>query len=235
MMEDAAVFSVLSKCFAPVNAEDWNRLANGASWSEFLDGARRLLQDEDGFGQAASPIGRARQRCPLQEFLSAGEVNALFLPPNYAEKQAFAARDFTGGLPESAVPVESLYTAWSRGLEGSPFPQAHGLYRSDVAQYMRDVIGSLGCEVPDGFAGCPDHLALELDLVSVMLRSGMAKEARVFLIERFAWLTAYRMRLLELGDDARFYVGLVDVVLGICAQQGESARCAASDAVMESE
>lgn len=234
MMEDAAVFSVLSKCFAPLDEEDWNRLTGGASWSEFLDGARRLLQDADGFGQVASPIGRARRRCPLQEFLSAGEVNALFVPPSYEEKQAFAARHFTGGLPESAVPVESLYSAWSCGLEGSPFPRAHGLYRSDAAQYMREVIESFGCAVPAEFAGCPDHLALELDLVSVMLRSGMANEARVFLGERFAWLTAYRMRLLELEDDARFYVGLVDVLLGIRAQQAEERRVA-PNAVMDSE
>ena len=74
-------------------------------------------------------------------------------------------------------------------------------------------------EVPPAFSACPDHLALELDLVAVMLRSGMREEARQFLAERFAWLTAYRMRLLALEDDARFYIGLVDVILAIRAQQ----------------
>ena len=33
-------------------------------------------------------------------------------------------------------------------------------------------------------------------------------------------MTAYRMRLLALGEEASFYVGLVDVILGIRAQQG---------------
>ena len=38
-------------------------------------------------------------------------------------------------------------------------------------------------------------------------------------VKSFAWLTAYRMRLLALEDDARFYIGLVDVILAIRAQQ----------------
>ncbi len=233
-MEDAAVFSVLSKCFAPADEGDWKRLTAGAQWSEFLDGARCLLQDEDGFEGARRPLGAVRRRCPLQEFLSAGEVNALFCPPTWAEKRAFAARHFTGGLPESAVPVESLYSVWSCSSKASPFPRAKGLYQSDTARYMRSVVEGLGCSVPEEFAGCPDHLALELDLVSVMLRSGMAREARTLLAERFAWLTAYRMRLLSLEDDARFYVGLVDVLLGIRAQQAEEEPRARLGAVMES-
>ena len=82
-----------------------------------------------------------------------------------------------------------------------------------------ELVERLGMEVPPAFSACPDHLALELDLVAVMLRSGMREEARQFLAERFAWLTAYRMRLLALEDDARFYIGLVDVILAIRAQQ----------------
>ena len=114
MMEDEAVFSVLAQCFGPVDESSWNQLAGSSLWSDFLDGARRAMQDAE-LGVQAAPAARARKRCPLQEFLSSGEVNALFAPPTYEEKQAFAARHFTGGLPESAVPVESLYRTWSAG------------------------------------------------------------------------------------------------------------------------
>lgn len=214
------VFSVLSKCFAPLDECEWNSLTGGSAWSEFLDGSRRLLQDGRDFGCDTSPIARTRKRCPLQEFLSAGEVNALFCPPTYEEKNSFAARHFTGGLPQSAVPVESLYARWAGPCRSTLFPQAQGMYQGETALYMKSLIESLGASVPDEFAGFPDHLALELDLVSVLLRSGMRAEARMFLAERFAWLTAYRMRLLELEDDARFYIGLIDVVVGIRAQQG---------------
>lgn len=219
MMEDGAVFSVLSKCFADVDEVDWEQLTGNAAWSEFLDGARRLLQDERVFGSHLSPLERSRKRCPLQEFISAGEVHALFLPPTYAEKRTFAACHFTGGLPTSALPVESLYASWSSiPGEPAPFPQAHGFYLGDTARYQRALVESLGLSVPEAFSTYPDHLALEVDLIAVMLRSGMQDEARRYLTERFDWLTAYRMRLLTL-DDAQFYIGLIDVLVGIRAQQ----------------
>ena len=39
----------------------------------------------------------------------------------------------------------------------------------------------------------------------------MDAEARQFVAERFDWLTDYRLKLLKLDDDARFYISLVDV------------------------
>lgn len=209
------MFTVLSMCFAPVEADEWKQLIDGPLWSDFLDAVRRGLQDDNAFGEPTSPIARARTRCPLQEFLSAGEVKALFAPPTYDEKRLFAARHFTGGLPQSAVPVESLYTTWSNGALSSPFSKAEGMYQGDSARYMRDLVERMGMQVPPEFAACPDHLALELDLVAVLLRSGCGKEALRFVLERFSWLTAYRMRLLEQGADARFYIGLVDVLVGV--------------------
>ena len=197
-MEYDEMFTVLSMCFAPVGQDEWKQLIDGPLWSDFLDAARRGLQDDDALGEPTSPIARVRSRCPLQEFLSAGEVKALFTPPTYDEKRLFAARHFTGGLPESAVPAESLYTTWSNGSLPSPFSKAEGMYQGDSARYMRDLVERM-----------------ELDLAAVLLRSGMRDAARQFVLERFSWLTAYRMRLLELADDARFYIGLVDVLVGM--------------------
>lgn len=218
MMEYDEMLTVLSSCFAPIEQDDWKQLTTGALWSDFLDAVRRALQDEGSLGERTRPLRRVRTRCPLQEFLSAGEVKALFAPPTYDEKRAFAARHFTGGLPASAVPVESLYTRWTSRKASSPFPHGEGMYQGDSAQYMRDLVERMGMSVPPRFAAYPDHLALELDLAAVLLRSGMRDAARQFLAERFGWLTAYRMRLLELDDDAGFYIGLVDVLLGIRAQ-----------------
>ena len=100
----------------------------------------RLLEAGKELGVQAAPLARARKRCPLQEFLSSGEVNALFAPPTYSEKQAFAARHFTGGLPESVVPVESLYRTWSAGAAPAPFSQQQGLYLGDSAHYLRELV-----------------------------------------------------------------------------------------------
>ncbi|MEG2850806.1 MAG: molecular chaperone TorD family protein [Raoultibacter sp.] len=227
MMEDEAVFSVMAKCFAPIDEHEWVQMTKPALWGEFLDASRRALQDVTSLGTQSAVAKRLGRRCPLQEFLSAGEVDALYAPPTYAEKCAFAARHFVGGLPDSVVPVESLYTRWSFNPAAStPFSQTKGLYLGDSALYMRDLIGRLGMEVPAGFAAYPDHLALECDLVAVMLRSGMQEQAREFLTERFAWLTALRMQLLHIEEDARFYIGLIDVLVGICAQQGLAEKSA---------
>ncbi len=220
MMDDAAVFSVLSKCFGSVEKDEWKQMTRSAAWAEFMDGVRRLLQDDTRFGKQATPIERMHVRAPMQEFLSANEVDELFCPPLFDEKLGFAARHFTGGLPQSAIPVESLYTDWNTPDNVNPLiGKQKGLYLGASARYMRALIEQLGLEVPAEYADCPDHLALELDLVAVLLRSGMDAEARQFVAERFDWLTDYRLKLLKLDDDARFYISLVDVILGICAEQ----------------
>lgn len=225
-MEDDEVFSIIAQCFAPASETDWHVITKSATWSAFLNGARRSLQDEKTFGCRTSAIERLGRRCPLQEFLSEGEVRSLFAPPTYEEKQSFAARHFTGGLPASALPIESLYVSWSQTGAQTPFSKASGFYESDAARYMRELIDRMGLRLPDVFAAYPDHLATELDLVAVMLRSDMRDEARRFITERFDWLTAYRMRLMHLQDDASFYIGLIDVVLGVRAQQGLDAALA---------
>ena len=100
------------------------------------------------------------------------------------------------------------------------------LLRGDLgtsARYMSALAEQLGFGIPSEFSDCPDHLALELDMVAVLLRSGMVDEARTFLSERFNWLTAYRMRLINLGSEANFYVCLCDLLIGIVAEQAEDA------------
>lgn len=219
-MEDAALFSIISKCFAPIDKSEWEHLTHQITWENFLTGVRRTLQDEKTFGCPSSAPARRGMQCPLQDSLSADEVHALYAPPSYEEKQQFAARHFTGGLSEAVLPVESLFVAWSTDATAeSPFSHRTGWYRGDSARYMEQLVACMGMEVPPEYAACPDHVALELDLLAVLLRSGMVEEAQRFLIERFEWLTAWRVRLLQLQDDARFYVALIDVILGIRAGQ----------------
>lgn len=226
-MNDALTFATFACCFAPVERDEWNAIRADASWSDFLSGARSLLQDERPLGATLPPIGRARRGEPLSDFLAETEVRALFTPPTYDEKTSFSARHFTGGLPQSAVPVESLYTTWSKPGNG-PFAGRTGLYMGDAALYMRDLTRSMGILIPDEFASTPDHLAVELDLIATMLDAGMAHEAQTFCIERLAWLGSYRAKLMALGDTALFYLALVDVLIGIRARQEALSATAAS-------
>lgn len=217
MIDDARLFAMLAQCFGPVSREEWDRTTGADEWQALISRLRTLLQQPDAWGVAA-PAVRAHRAIPLQEFLSEREVDALFAPPAFGEKQSFAARHFTGGLPESAQPIESLYVEWTSDPARSPFEHKKGLYSADTALYMRDLIADLGLELPESLAAYPDHLSLELDTVSLLLEAGRADDARQLFLERSAWLTAYRLKLVTLGDEALFYLAAVDALLGIRAQ-----------------
>lgn len=217
-MDDVRLFEVLAQCFGPVSQDEWECTTDTSQWHATLSRLRTLLHNGEAFGMPAVPA-RSGTAVSLQECLSETEVNALFAPPTFEEKQAFAACHFTGGLPDSALPVESLYVDWTQDPARGPFAGQKGLYLSDVALYMRDLIASLGRVVPQQLSASPDHLSLELECVSLLLEADQIENARQLLIERTAWLTAFRMKLVALGDTALFYLALVDVLLGIRTQQ----------------
>lgn len=226
-MEDEEVFSILSKCFSTVSEKEWNSIVSSSVWSRFLDGVRRLIQDDRALGVQSGVIQRVATRCPLHDFISYEEVSALFDPPSYSEKQAFFSRYFVGGLAQSAVPVESLYVSLTgqNGAGDTRSQSQTGFYRSDSAFYMESLVDRLGLNVPEEYQSTPDHLALELDLMAVLLRSGLREQASLFLQERFEWLTDFRLELLGVGKEARFYTGLIDVLMGIRAQQSVVLDC----------
>lgn len=213
---DAFVLSAVAKCFSSVPDEEWASLTSDSTWDEFLSASRNALEGGRAFGDSEAPIARIRRQTPFSDFLAEKEVDALFCPPSAEEKRAFAARHFTGGLPASALPVESLYVAWS---DTGMFAGEHGLYNSDAARYMRDLAQSLGAEIPREFADCPDHLSIELEIAVLLMDLDMVEDARRFVVERFAWLGAYRSRLIEIGPEATFYLALVDLLIGIRACQ----------------
>lgn len=221
MTDDDILFSTAAKCFAPVAEDVWRDLTSGSNWADVLDIARRLLQDDATMGAAHTPARGVRFFCPLQDFLSGGEVDALFAPPSWEEKQRFTALHFTGGLPDSAMPVESLYREAAGAFRpiggGAKQAKLTGSYGGESARYMRSLTARMGLAIPFGLEAYPDHLSVELDMMAVLLRSGRLHEAWTFLGERFSWLSAYRIRLIGLSSDATasFYVGLVDVLLGI--------------------
>ena len=150
-MGDEIVFSTVSKCFAPIDRDAWNALTQGVAWADFLDASRRLLQRGAKLGEDESPASRVRLSCPLQDFLSVGEVNALFAPPSWEDVRSFAALHFTGGLPASAPPIESLYRLPGDGAEPfAPHGESRlpGSYYGESARYMRDLVRRMGMSLP---------------------------------------------------------------------------------------
>jgi TorA maturation chaperone TorD len=212
MMDSAAVFSVLSRCFVESEQAEWDELTAPTAWADFLGGARQMLQDTHDLAERAPRGSRRISGCPLRDVLSESELKALAVPPTFAAHDEFARTHFTGGLPYSAVPVESLYCKDDDRRD--PLEPNRGLYLGKTADYMRDLTTSLGLSIPDKFRACPDHLSLELDLIAVLLRSGMAAQAQTLVVERLGWLTDYRMKLIGLNEEAaNFYISLVDMLV----------------------
>lgn len=210
------MLDVISHSFVSVDRETWESDVQYGSWAKSLNSCRITMTPLDD------------RTCILENWLSVPEVHALQDPPSFEEKSHFAARHFVGGLPESAVPVESLYRPWSSYPD---FPSANlrGMYDGDSAQYMKSLIKRMGMQLPSKFKSYPDHLSLEADMASVLLASGGEEEGREFLGERFSWLSDYRAKLLALGEDAYFYLALVDMLSAISLRWDNDASDDESD------
>lgn len=188
------VFSIASKLFAGADEAEYAQLVAPETWGEFLDELRASVPERS-----------------LGDLVGQSGLEALENPPSFAEYSGFCRRHFTGGLAASAMPVESIYRTRRTSSDGEL-----GSYRADSAQYMEDLIARMGFTLPPEYAAWPDHLALELDLLAVLQRSGYRDEARLFVSERFDWLPDFRQQLLQLGDEqVDFFIALLDVLIDV--------------------
>lgn len=210
MVREPDAFAIMASCFAPPSEEEWRSIASDRAWADFVLVLRGLL--EHGIDPDA-PRRPFRSKPSLTESLSLEETAALFKPPDHDALTRFSNRHFIGGLPQqSAMPVESLYA--NRTTQGLDPVEEKGFYGAEPAAYMRDLAASLGLSPAGLFLEYPDHLSCELEVLAYLLEEGATGAARQFLVERLAWLSSFRQRLLGL-DDARFHLAIVDAILDI--------------------
>lgn len=174
--------------FCPVEREVWDAIIADGDWRAFLSCAFSIVGEDD--------------RVRLSK-------STLLMPPSFEEKEAFARRHFTGGLPESAMPVESLYRSDEEAGDGE------ALYFRSSAEYMADVTKRMGVSIPRRYGAFPDHLSIELEFAAFLVRSGLEAQAKDFVAHRFQWLDAYRAKLQLLPADAAFYADMVDLIAHI--------------------
>ena len=205
VMGEDLVFSTASRCFWRIDAAEWAEITSPDNWHAFLDGLVCLgAAGADGLGPA------------------------LVTPPDY-DGFIHAQRHFVGGLPDSAVPVESLYAPRDQlvGIDSAP---GQGFWMQQPALYMRDLITRLGMAVPEQFRDCPDHLALELDVAASLVACGAKAQADDFIIHRLAWLPKWRSRVAAIAPegattppDLAFHAALGDALINIVASRGNQA------------
>ena len=177
-MGDDLVFSVASRCFWHIGEDEWADIADKDIWAQFVEALVRM---------------GARRGAPY--------MRQLATPPRW-EAFRVAQRRFVGGLPSSAVPVESLYATPDQMIVRDPSGK-RAYWLQQPALYMRQLIERLGMEVPREFHDCPDHLALELDMASTLLASGASDQAADFIAARLGWLARYRARIAEIAGTSQ--------------------------------
>lgn len=173
------VLKIASWCYTWVDRETWQSLTDNGSWYDFVRSITSYLPED----------------------MRKNIVETLERVPSYEEKQLFMAQVFTGGLPDSALPVESLYLPLKPSDQGP-------CYLRDSADYMNALTKSLGIVIPESFHATPDHLSLELEVASLLAKEGDEDLAQKFISERLMWLTDYVDVLEGIDIDASFYVAL---------------------------
>ncbi len=85
--------------------------------------------------------------------------------------------------------VESTYKPWTtdKGC-GMVFAASTGLVRGDSALHMEAIYRELALEVPEAFAGTPDHLVLEMEFLALLYRSGSSEQIEGFIGDHLDWI-----------------------------------------------
>ena len=185
-MQISAIFTIVSQLYVEQDQSVYNEITSPEYWRNVIE----------------------------YKYLDTSIHEALTCPLPYAEHQRFCRQHFFGGLPESALPVESLYER-PEGLASQTAKQG-APYLGNSARYMIDLISSMGLTLPHEFQAIPDHLSLECDIYTLLRDSNQKENADIFLKERFTWLDSYKNHLDSLNDPAAyFFSGLIQLLIEI--------------------
>jgi len=114
-------------------------------------------------------------------------------------------RLFRGPLPPYIVPVESIFKKWASDPDCHlPIAQEKGLLMGDSAVDMLRCYREEGIALPDEFSSMPDHVALELEYLSMLCLRGEEDACRKFLTRHMDWLDDL-VREIEAAGAGEFY------------------------------
>ena len=114
-------------------------------------------------------------------------------------------RLFRGPLPPYVIPVESVYKKWASDADCHlPLAQEKGFLMGDPAVDMLRRYREDGIALPDEFSSMPDHVALELEYLSMLSLRGEEDACREFLTSHMDWLDDL-VREIEAAGEGEFY------------------------------
>lgn len=110
-------------------------------------------------------------------------------------------RLFRGPLPPYVIPVESVYKKWASD-PACHLPQAQekGLLMGDPAVDMLRRYQVEGIALPEEFSSMPDHIALELEYLSLLSLRGDEAAVGEFLTHHMDWLDDLTSEIQAVGE-----------------------------------
>jgi len=122
------------------------------------------------------------------------------------------ARLFSNVGEKKVSLVESTYKPWTFD-ESCPlgFSGEKGLLLGDGALHIQNILQALSLRVPPDFQGTPDHLTLELELLSHLYRFAPEDQIRRFIADHLDWIPNLRKEIQK--AEAGFYGRAVDRLL----------------------
>jgi len=134
-----------------------------------------------------------------------GEISLDVLQKDYI-------RLFSNVCGEKISLVESTYKPWTAD-KTCPlgFSGEKGLLMGDCALHIQNIFRTLSLKVPPDFLGMPDHLVLELELLSYLYRFASEDQIGQFIEDHLDWIPNLRDELQK--ADPGFYGRAVERLL----------------------
>lgn len=115
-------------------------------------------------------------------------------------------RIFRGPLPPYVIPVESVFKKWASAPDCHlPIAQEKGLLMGDSAMDMLRRYREEGIAVPDEFSSMPDHVALELEYLSMLSLCGDEDACREFLAQHMDWIDDLVAEIESMGSPGFYH------------------------------
>ena len=130
--------------------------------------------------------------------LAEGEISLAGLKGEYH-------RLFSNVSGEKISLVESTYKPWTSD-PNCPlgFSREKGFLLGDCALHIQNIFQALNLSVPADFRGTPDHVVLELELLSYLYRFASEEQIRRFIKDHLDWIPSLRNEIQK--AKAGFYI-----------------------------
>lgn len=138
------------------------------------------------------------------------------LAPSYEEWVLLYNRCFLGVEKPFALPVESIYKAWTEDETFQvPFKNQKGYLMGDSALHVQHILESFGLDIPPEYNMMPDHLVILLDLLTFLLNQNLETEAQQLIQDHFDWLPDLQKAIKELPVNGEIYIEVLEVLINI--------------------